>query len=49
MYEHKRAKCCSQLRNLIEEDYIIKCIHLINKVKEHRHNKVEAKQIDKLE
>ena len=37
MHEHNRAKCYSQLRNLILEDDIIKCIHLVNKIKEHRH------------
>ena len=49
MYEHNRAKCYSQLRNLILEDDIIKCIHLVNKIKDHRHNKIRSKQIDKFE
>ena len=47
MYEHNRAKCYSQLRNLISEDDIIKCIHLVNKIKEHSHNKIKSKHIDK--
>ena len=49
MYEHNRAKSYSQLRNHISEDDIIKCMHLINKIKEHRHNKIKRKQIDKFE
>ena len=47
MYEHNRSKCYSQLRNLIQKDDIIKYIHLMNKIKEHRHNKKKGKQIDK--
>ena len=45
--EHNRATCYSQLRNLISEDDIIKCIQLIIKIKEHRHNKIKARQINK--
>ena len=30
------------------EDDIIKCIHFVNKIKEHRKNKIKTKQIDKL-
>ena len=48
-YGNNRAKCNSQLRNLIQEDDIIKCMFLINKIKEYRHNKVKGKQIDKFE
>ena len=31
------------------EDDIIKCIHLMSKLKEHGHNKIKRKQIDKFE
>ena len=49
MYEHNRAKCYSQLRNLISEDDFIKYIHLVNKIKDHRNNKTRNKQMDKFE
>ena len=39
MYEHNRSKVYSQLRNLISEEDLIKCIHLVNNIKEYRHNK----------
>ena len=40
MYEHNRTKYYSQQRNLFLKDDIIKCMYLINKIKEHRHNKI---------
>ena len=49
MYEHNRAKCFSQIRNLISENDIIRCIQLIDKIKEHRYNKIKARQINNFE
>ena len=41
MYEHNRSKAYSQLKELILENDIIKCIQLINKIKEYRQQKQE--------
>ena len=49
MYKQNRAKYYLQLRNLILEEDIFNCISFINKIKEHRHNKIKNKQIDKFE
>ena len=46
MYENKRAECYSQLRSLIQDQDLFKCI-LLNKIKEYTHNKIKEKQIDK--
>ena len=42
MYEHNRYMYYSQLSNMVTESEIYMCIHLVNKIKEHRHNKVKA-------
>ena len=47
MYEHNRCMYYSQLRNMVTESEIYMCIHLIDRIKEHRHNKVKARQINK--
>ena len=49
MYEQNRYMYYSQLRSMIMKIEIYMCIHLINKIKEHRHNKIKVKQIDKFE
>ena len=49
MYEHNRCKQYSHLRNMINENEINSCSHLINRIKEHRHDKIKARQIDTFE
>ena len=39
----------SQLRNMVMESEIYMYIHLINRIKECRHNKIKEKQINKFE
>ena len=36
-------------KGLIIEDDVIKCLHFINKIKEHSHNNIKTKLIDKFE
>ena len=47
IYEHNIAKCNSQLRNLLSEEDLFECISFINKIKEHRCNKIKRRQINK--
>ena len=47
MYKHNRYMYYSQIRNIITESEIYVWIHLINRIKEHRHNKVKTWQINK--
>ena len=49
MCEHNRYKQYSHLRNMITENEINSCLHLINRIKEHRHDRMKARQIDKFE
>ena len=49
MYQHNRCKQYSFLKNMINENEINTCLHLINRLKEHRHDKIKARQIDKFE
>ena len=51
MYEQTRRKQYTFLRNMLNEHEhdINRCLQLINKVKEHRHDKIKRKQIDKFE
>ena len=49
MYEHNRCKQYSCLRNMINENEINSCLSLINRIKEHRHDKIKARQINKFE
>ena len=49
MHEHNRYKQYFNLRNMITENEINSCLHLINRIKEHRHDKIKAKQIYKFE
>ena len=41
MYEHNRYKQYSHPRDMITENEIIICLHLINRIKEHRHDKIK--------
>ena len=45
MYEYNRAKCYSQLRNLISEEDIFECISFINKIKEHSIIKLKEEKL----
>ena len=47
MYEHNRYKYYSPLRSMVTENEVNSCVQLINKIKEHRHGKIKARQIDK--
>ena len=49
MYEHNRYKQYSHLRNMNIKNVINSCLHLINRIKEHRHDKIKTRQIDKFE
>ena len=49
MYEHNGYMYYSQLRNKVTKSEIYVCTHLINRIKEHRHNKIKARQINKFE
>ena len=46
MQEHNRSKVYSQLSVLISEEDLVKCIHLVNNIKEFIHNKTKKRQID---
>ena len=37
----------SKLKSMVTENEIYMCIYLINRIKEHRHNKIKTRQIDK--
>ena len=45
MYKCNRYKQYSHLRNMITKNEINSCLHLINRIKEHRHDKMKTKQI----
>ena len=47
MYEHNQSKLYFQLRNLITEEDLFKCISFINRIKEHRYFKIKRRQIGK--
>ena len=47
MYEHNRCKQYSCLRNMITKNEINSCLHLINRVKEHRHDKNKVRLVVK--
>ena len=47
MYEHNRGIIYSQLKDLILEEDLVKCIHVINNIKEFRHQKTKKRQKDK--
>ena len=49
MYEHNRHKQYSCLRNMITKNETNSCLHLIKGIKEHRHDKIKARQINKFE
>ena len=53
MFEQNRSQLYSHLKNMInqhdQETDIGKCIQFINKIKEHRDNKIKNKHIDKFE
>ena len=47
MYGHNRYKHSSHLRNMITKNEINSCIHLINRIKEHWHDKIKRRTIGK--
>ena len=51
MLENNRSQYYSHLKNMVnqhdQDSDINKCILFINKIKEHRHNKIKEKQINK--
>ena len=52
MFEKNRSQYYSSLKNMINQQElhdqdIGKCIQFIHKIKDHRHNKIRAKHIDK--
>ena len=54
MYEQTRCKQYSHHKNMLNkhdqhDQDIAKCIQFINRIKEHRHDKIKTKQIDKFE
>ena len=49
MHEHNRCKWYSCLRNMINENEINSFLHLINRIQEHRCDKIKARQIDTFE
>ena len=50
-YENQRFEYHTRLKNLIQDQDqdIAACILLISKIQEHRHSKIKAKQIDKVD
>ena len=51
MLENNRSQYCSHLKNMLnqhdQESDINKCILFINRIKDHRHNKIKEKEINK--
>ena len=49
MYEHNQFLNHTHLKNQISEDDLFTYIWFINMIKEHRHDKIKSKHIDKFE
>ena len=47
MYEHNQFLNCTCLKKQISEDDLFTCIQFINMIKEHIHEKIKSKKIDK--